>query len=385
MVPRTLSIAALAMIAGFGCNAGTSSNQLRQPAPVNVETLSKTRIIAQINKNARAIKSLEADPAIEWSGEEGSHNLRGRMRMEREKDFRLLLTIVTGKPVADIGSNEKGFWFWVRDPDKKENNLYVCDYDHVGSTRLSVTMQPEWIMEAMGFLEISARDAETIDARPGDLKGQLLLTQFRKGANGATYTKETLVNETTGEIIEHRLYSGAKKDLLARATIKTSKTYALASTTGEGEETKVVLPEHFVLDWVTEKFKLDITMSKPKINPRFSKETIAELFTEPTIAGATRLDLATLGQPAPAPSSFIHETMPRSGIRLGQPQAVPPGEKTSSRSNSRTYASRRVTGLPELPPDSTLIGPSIPLGSATDPAAIQASSRWIGQRPVYED
>jgi hypothetical protein len=382
MVQRTLILAFLAMLAGFGCNAGTSSNQVRQPAPVNKDVLKKTQIIAQINKNAEAIESLEADPTIEASFDGDSHTLKGQLRMEREKDFRLRIKAI-GREVADIGSNQTGFWFWVLDRDKKENNLYVCDYEHVGASRLSVAMQPEWIMEALGLRAITPREALTIDVRPGEIPGQVLLTQLREGSNHATYTKETLVNETTGEIIEHRLYSGAKKELLARATIKSYKNIMLTATDGSKEETKVALPERFVLDWVAEKFKLDITMSRPTVNPRFSKEDVANMFSEPTISGAKKIDLATMGQ-APAATSRIYETMPRSGIKLGQPQAVSPSEKASS---SRSPSSRTPgsMSLPELPADSTIIGPTIPQGSATDPAAVQASTRGGWQRPVFEN
>ncbi len=380
MVERYLILAVLALIAGVGCNAGTSGNQVRQPAALNKETLTKTRIIAQINENARAIKSLEAEPAIEASGGDGgSHNVKGRMRMEREKDFRLLITAYN-RNVADIGSNNSGFWFWIKDQDKRDNNLYVCDYEHVGDTRLSVAMQPDWIMEAMGLREFSDREAATIDARPGEVKGQILLTQLRKGTNGSTYTKETVVNELSGEIIEHRLYglnSGARKELLARATIKGYNKIQL-KTGEDGETTSVILPSKFVLDWVAEKFKLDITMAGTKVNPRFSKEDVAVLFAEPAIPGANRVDLATVGQ-TPTATSRIYESSPRSGIRLGQPQPVPSGENTISNRSPRSSA---VSDLPELPVDSEVIGPLLPQGSATDPAAVRASTRGAW-RPVY--
>jgi hypothetical protein len=386
MVQRLLILAFLALSAGVGCNAGNSGGQLRQPATVSKETLSATRIIAQINKNAGEIKSLEAEPAIEATIDGKSHPINGRMRMEREKDFRLLLTALN-RNVADIGSNDNGFWFWVKDQDKKENNLYVCDYEHVGNSRLSVAMQPDWIMEAMGLREISTREAATIDARPGDVKGQLLLTQLRKGSNGATYTKETLVNENTGEIIEHRLYSGAKKELLARATIKGYNQVAIKS--GEdGEEVKVTLPSRFVLDFVTENFKLDITMSRTKVNPRFSKEDVAFLFSEPPIPGARRVDLATIAPAPSATSSRIYESMPmpRSGIRLGKPQALPAEDNTtSSRSLTRFANKTVVNGLPDLPESTAVVGPSMPQGSATDPSAVQASARGSWQRPAFEN
>jgi hypothetical protein len=394
MVPRTILLASLAMIAGVGCNAGNSGGQVRQPPPLTKETLAKTQIIAQINKNAEAIQSLQSDATIEASDGHGSYNLKGKLRMEREKDFRLSLTAFN-RSAADIGSNDKGFWFWVNSRDKKENNIYVCDYKNVSSSRLSVTMQPDWIMEAMGLRQISPREAATINARPGEIKGELLLTQFREEPNGLTYTKETLVNETTGAIIEHRLYAGAKKQLLAKATIKSYKTKVLKPTGSEEKEVRVTIPDRFDLDWITEKFKLEITMGEPIVNPQFSRETVAELFSEPAIPGANRIDLAAANQGSANSnanaknSSFIHETMPRPGIRLGQPQAVPSDESGASRSTRSTAPSASSPSdlgtLPELPSETTtsVIGPQVPQGGANDPAAVQASTRGAW-RPVYE-
>ena len=72
--------------------------------------------------------------------------------MERPRGFRLELEATGVGKVADIGSNDQEFWFWVK--DNKDKAIYVCDYKDVNASQLAVTYQPDWIIEAMGLREI---------------------------------------------------------------------------------------------------------------------------------------------------------------------------------------------------------------------------------------
>ncbi len=141
---------------------------------------------------------------------------------------------------ADIGSNDKGFWFWVK--DKKEQAIYVCDYENVNASPLAVTMQPDWIMEAMGLREISEREAATINADQGRQAGPTDPDPAPQGPKGETLTKVTVVDETTGEILEHRLYSGAKEKLLASATISQTRRIKIEPTEDDPSGSVVELP-----------------------------------------------------------------------------------------------------------------------------------------------
>jgi hypothetical protein len=378
MVVRYAVLVVLALAAGLGCSAGTSGNLARPNPPLTKETLKKTQIIAQHNKNAATIQSLRADPSIVFAGGGQSGRLGAHLAMERPKDFRLEMA-VHGRPQADIGSNDKGFWFWVNDKDKA---IYVCDYEHINSSPLAVTMQPEWILEAMGLREITDREAATISAKSGDKPGQLILTQLRKDSSGKTVTKETLVNENNGEIIEHRLYSGAKEELLARATISQYQYVEMLGTDADPSTSRVAIPSKFKLEWLVEKFSLDVTMGKPTVNPKF-KDLRAELFTEPSISGVTRKNLASLGgAPSATSSRMIYETDPRSNsVRLGRPQADPIGVQGSINAPGDPIPlSANVASGPDQ--STGVVGPLIP--QAVDNQAVQASSRRSWRGPVLE-
>ncbi len=386
MVRRHALLALSALLGCVGCHAGTSGNLARQDPPLAKNTVTVTRFIAQHNRNAQAIRSLQASPRIEVTDERGRQGrVNGLMAMERPKNFELVLKATAAGKVADIGSNDQGFWFWVKDnPDKA---IYVCDHEHVDASPLAITLQPDWIIEAMGLREISRREAETINAKPGDKPGTILLTQFRKDAKGDTLTKETVVDETSGHIVEHRLWAGAKKQLLARATVSQYLAKELTAAGDDGAVTRVELPEKFRLEWMVEKFTLDVAMGDPKtvtINPQFSRDRKLALFTEPTIAGTTRFDLAKVGNPATATSSRVYESMPapRTGVRLGQPEPVPIGVEGAIQSRLGPDPIPAASNG-RSPQDLGIVGPLVPTGA--DPEAVQAAaSRSWRRGPALE-
>jgi len=372
MVRRLAIFGMIATLAATGCNAGNSGGLKRSEPPMARETLSKARVIEQINKNSAAIEALSAFPSIVAAGGGQSGHLDGKLAMDRPRDFRFIVEFHS-RPQADIGSNQQGFWFWVKDDSSKA--LYVCDYANANANPLSVTMQPDWIMEAMGLREINDREAQTIQATKGDKPGQLILTQLRNDPKGGALTKVTVVNESTGEILEHQLYSGAKEKLLARATI--SQTQHIAIKPDGSSESLVNFPAKLKLEWVAENFSLDITMGKTLINPTFAKADRLVLFSEPTIKGAVKTDLAKLNKNPASATSRIYESAPRSGIRLGNPEIDAFGTEGASLtppSNARSPLIADRDTMPPLP--SSYVGPQVPRApdSETVPASLNSGS-----------
>ena len=363
---RQSTFAALALLGLAGCHAGNNGGlATRSDTPVARNSVTVDRFIASQNRNALAIKSLQASPSVSVTGAEGSGHLDGRMAFERSKNFHLELTTTLKSKISDIGSNDREFWFWVAG-DKKDNAIYVCNYDEVKNSQLSVSLQPDWIIEALGFREITEREAATIDSRMGDpTKGEeagtMILTQIRDDprSRDRMLTKETIVNLETGRIGTHRLYSGAKKQLLAEARIDqyTEKTIAPSEAYPEG--LKVLIPGKFELTWVEEKFSMVVTMGNNiRLNPAFTVALRSELFSEPKIRNASRFDLgkpglaqASSGATNPngrgGSNSRLYESMPspHSGpIQLGQPSSADFDENTQ----------RTNVAPPPMPPMSSI-------------------------------
>lgn len=330
---RSLLIGSLALIAGVGCHAGPQRNPAKIEAPVSRADVSATKFIAQHNRNAGAVHSLMATPAIVIVGNLGERRVTGRLNgslaLEEGKNFRLEIEAMTKRKIADIGSNERSFWFWA--DDDKENSIYVCDHKDASKTDIGMTLQPDWIMEAMGLRSFSEAEAQSIHTKTGEVPGTLVLTQFRTDSKGRSFTKETIVKDQSWQILEHRLYAGAKAELLASAKIYSYQSIKFPDADArDSDDPQVVqMPETFLLSWVKEKLTLKVSLASGlKINPTFEPEQRVALFSEPPMPGTRRLDLAKLDTAATAPSSRVYESRPApkaGGISLGMPRPAADG------------------------------------------------------------
>lgn len=341
MVRHRSILAALSLAIGTGCHAGRPPRVPNADTPISRPDVVATQFVEQHNRNASSVRSLTAHPRINTVGDSGRQRFVGRangnLALDGDKNFRLEIATVI-KPVADIGSNDEGFWFWADDDPTKA--IYVCDYKDIDSCQLGVSMQPDWIMEAMGLRRFTEAEAKTMHSRQGPTPDTFLLTQSRKDAKQQTLVKETLVDQSTLRIKEHRLYAhtGSKKELLASAVVSQYKPYKLASDPAAPADQPAgtaLIPDKLRLTWVMEKekFTLDITMSDVRVNPNFKPAARAELFSEPKIAGTTRQDLALL-DPATTPASRVYESRPipsSGGIGLGAPEPSPIGSERATR------------------------------------------------------
>jgi hypothetical protein len=194
-------------------------------------------------------------------------------------------------------------------------------------------MQPDWIIEALGLRPITPAEAATVAVTPGEKPGTSWLTQRRKGENGEILTKQMLIDDR-GQVREHRLYSGNKQALLARAYIDEYKAVPIPKPSSADESTSpalsVQVPYRFRLEWMKEKLALDVTMDGLKLNPSFPDARREALFTEPTIPGTDRVDLAAIApkQAAqrPAAEGYQRRTSrsapPAGGIELRDPESI---------------------------------------------------------------
>lgn len=269
------------------------------PAPA----YSATELIERINKNAAAIDSLRADANIKVNfADRQKAALDGKLAFERPRNFKLDLSSVMGSE-ADIGSNMQTCWFWLR--QSKEKEYYVCNYDEEGINSLSVTFQPDWIVEAMGLRPIAPEEAARMKVTPGTGtdRGTYSLVQRRKSVSGEEIVKQTVINESNGLIKEHRLYTGDRKTLLARAIVSQYESFDVPSSNGQASQTQVVLPSQFKLVWMQEQLELDISIQKARINPTLDRD----LFLEPNFRGYARVDLSKKSSIAGGPRQRVEE------------------------------------------------------------------------------
>lgn len=333
VAPRLL-ITLAATLGAAGCRTANVNSiaHNRPPEAKARPSFELEEFVAEYNRNAERILSLEAKPAITASmgprGEAQEGQVDGRLAVVRPRDFKLELSHFRST-VADIGSNDERFWFWMQ--SKKDKSVYVCDYADLASTSLAVTYQPDWIVMAMGLKPITPDESAQIKVRPGPGPGLTSLTFPASGSGGQAYTRTMIVSDLTHRVSEFRVYSADGKTMLAQATIKKYRDVSLPGHPPEDKSSPIVpetcrVPENIVLEWKREQLSLDVALKDVKVN-QFAAARRTALFVEPTPGGYARVNLAEVARQRESEgTTAIRESLPvpepRNRARLKAPLQI---------------------------------------------------------------
>jgi hypothetical protein len=202
-----------------------------------------TEFVSRHNQNAELVTTVQASPAVSGKFGMRSAGTRSNMAFERPHNFRFVVQSGMGKKEADIGSNDDQFWFWAN--DKNDQDVYVCRYDSAANPvgRVEIPFQPDWIVEALGVREIPEEEARTIKVTNGPRANTLTWTHSRKTLRREDVKKVTIVDRTTGQILEHQFFLPGMKTPIATASPTEMKTVALTGDpsyeTGSGRSTSI--------------------------------------------------------------------------------------------------------------------------------------------------
>jgi hypothetical protein len=369
-VGRGIGLVMAAALGLSGCRAAGTGSLALHPRPLPPRTaLDVDAFVAEHNRNAERIRSLEARPSITVTmgrrrgGHVGGHiaHVDGRLAMERPQNFKLELSSPRST-VADIGSNDDEFWFWVE--NSQDKSIYWCKHSEVESSALAVAYQPDWIIDALGLKPIAPDDAARIQARPGPSPGTTSLIFPPIQAGGETYYKELIVTDSDRRMQEHRIYAADRRTVVLRAETGDYKEYDLPVSDRRFGET-CVLPEHIRLDWVRDQLVLDATLREVEVN-QFDPARRADLFVEPEYPGYTRRNLAELtGGTREERRTRFRQTMPPpgppEGVKLGRPAPLNGNEDAPVVPQLGRAAVRRGTGTNRtVPPSEEVVGAPVP-------------------------
>jgi outer membrane lipoprotein-sorting protein len=363
---RPATLAAIILVAQTGCRTAGVDNLARQAPLAAKPQLDAQSIIAEHNRNAGQIETIQAHPSLVVNKGLKNYAVDGRLALERPRNFRLEMSHTTGD-VADIGSNDEKFWFWIKDNQQKK--VFYCNYDESGNTPLPAsTLQPDWIVEALGLRVIPDSEAAGFTVTRGRAPDTLVLTHRPTRTGQDTVTRVTVVSESTHRIREHQLLAGEPKKLLARAVVTE---YMELSPVDRPDEV-VYLPKKLKLDWVVDKMSLDVTFNptSTKINSDLSQKHA--LFEQDERTGYELEDLAA-GFRTQKDQTTLRETMPAppTGIKLGEPAPIGVDGAMLTDQDPVALSAERTSSLRD-----DLLGPALPSAPGSDFAKPVVSSRW---------
>jgi hypothetical protein len=379
-IARSIMLAIAATLGASGCRAWNPGTLMPTPRPLAERTLDVDEFVAEHNRNADRIQTLQAKPTIRVKSKVFGGQADGRLALERPRNFKLELLAPMHTVKADIGSNDEEFWFWVHNDEKK---IYWCNYDELDSSSLAVTYQPDWIIAALGLKPITPDEAARIKVNVGDERGTTALVFPPTKSGGQTYTRMMIVWNNNRRIKQHRVYQGivASKNLVARAEVGHFTEYEAGSAEGAGE--KCYLPESVKLEWIQDQLALDVVLQSVKVN-QFDSTLSAALFVEPVVKGNERVNLAELSRAQRRDShTTVRDTLApppaRSSLKLGRPRSVP--DDTTMVPRRKPTVSPRPQGTTTSPLEDLV---TAPLAIAPETAAMQAATAVSARSDPYQ-
>jgi hypothetical protein len=369
---RQVLLAMAALCLG-GCVALNRGSLNAKPRPIAERSFDLDGFIADHNRNAESITSLEAKPTIGLRSKLRRGQGDGRLAMVRPRNFKLeIYSTVANRSLANLGSNDEEFWFWVQSSD--DRSIYWCKYSELESSALSVAFQPDWIIEAIGLKPISPEEADSIRVERSDVANASALVFPPTKNHGETIQRVMIVSNYTRRIKEHRIYEiGHQKTVVAQAVVPTYQEIELEKSQS-GAYQSCYLPQSVKLDWKKDQLSLDVVLQDVKVN-QFDEARATAVFVEPVIPGYERVNLADMARAPRENRTISRRTLPapssRDGVKLGRP--APEVDDPADRPHARASEPRRAAGGVSSPLEDLVTAP-LPVGPEGNSARQAASA-----------
>lgn len=376
---RLAPLALLVAIVSGGCRAGGGLSTFNSPSPgLSARPAQKaSELLAEHNRNAERIKSFEAKTAITVRSGLFGGALDGGIVMERPRNFSLVLKSNAMGDVADIGSNDDEYWFWVRaNDDKTKKAVYYCKHEDANTSEMAATLQPNWIIESLGFRVFPEAEMAEMTVKPGKQPGTLQITHHASTTSGISYTREIVLSESTHRIKELRIL-GEKMNPLAEAQILDDATQLSSSSPEASSSDELIyVPSHLKLKWTEGNLALDVRMKTPKVNFKMNDDRRQALFVEPERKGYERFNLASLADRSRGTTVRQTRPAPAPRVKLGEP--TPVGADNARRTRNDPVALSADLTQPSSTAEEVV---DVQLPSAPEPEFMKATARgWRSSR-----
>jgi hypothetical protein len=289
-----------------GCMGFGNSRNPTPPANVqlNSEMPTAQDLVGYLNRTAAKVTALESrDVDLDIKAGSQSIGVRGVLFCQKPKNFRLKAKIV-GRDVADFGSNDQEFWYWIK--DDQPPGLYHCSYtDLARGAPLPFPIHPDWVLEALGLAApapVGSPEQEqalgrSLQVRKSPDNKYVELIEQTRSAQGQPVTKVTTLNNFRAsgkipQVVGYQLWD-ARNQLICRATV-----LSVQSDQASG----AVVPHKVELKWPAQQLTMTMTLNEIAVNNSGLAQN-TRLFVRPQMRDVRDIDLAR-GLPLMTPTGI---------------------------------------------------------------------------------
>jgi hypothetical protein len=251
------------------------------------ETPSLQEVTSVVNRTQNIHQLSTNSASVEVLSMPNLPRLRATLNLEGERKFRLRasLPIVLGAGL-DMGSNDEVFWFEV--PEGISKTLYYARHDQYRQqlNRAILPVDPTWIMDALGLVQI---DPSSVVAGPVKREDGKLEIRNTMAMPDGIYQRVCLIEPSAGYITQQYLYAPSG-NLVAQSNASNHVYY---------EQQQCALPHRVELNLapaVGPPLSMRIEVGAYAVNQLLSGDP--QLFAMPASASQA-VDLTTLSRGAP--------------------------------------------------------------------------------------
>src|SRR5690606_37331833 len=104
------------------------------------------------------------------------------------------------------------------------------------------TLRPDWIFEILGLEPLPEPDGPGVEVTPDESSATITVTERRRLDGGAEMVKESVVSVVEQRVVEHRLYTEGRGELIARARVDQPQRVAVGPANGPEPPATMELP-----------------------------------------------------------------------------------------------------------------------------------------------
>jgi hypothetical protein len=282
-MPRAV---ALMVVAAALASTGAACPQALRGYQVGTLPLPRTlpaqptldQIIATVHDNTQRVRSYMAPQAVLIVP--GVPRLSAQVASEPPRRFRLRAqTAVTGSEL-DIGSNDDLFWLWIR--RHQPPVMLYCRHDQYAqsSARRLLPIRAEWMPELLGLVQFRPEDRHDGPFPLPDGRIEIRTRIASAGGADGEMLKSTILDGTTGLVLEQHLFTVAGERLASARTTK----HRVDPQSG------AALPRFVEVSWPTSGIEFQLEISAISTNVPASDP--GQLWQMPAYEGYQPIDLA---------------------------------------------------------------------------------------------
>jgi len=279
-----------ALIAGLfgvlcaGCATGPFARPSTGKMTAPTVTPRAEQVVAHLNQECKSINSVEFD-RVSIQAKQGlqTFGVNGMMAYQKPKNFRLMASALN-TTYADVGSNDREFWFWFNEGEKLQ---YYCAHEDLPRARgMAIPIHPDWVAEALCLQEFGPADQYQV--RMGNQKLELVsATTSPQGQKLQRITTVALSGPMGGRVVGQQLRTAEGTEIWSSEVTEYQNAGGYS------------IPRKIVLRCPSQKMEMQFKLDGARVN---SLSATAQTFQRP--GNYQAIDLARGSVPMGTPQSI---------------------------------------------------------------------------------